>query len=184
MSGGGGIRTHETPEGPAVFKTAAFVRSATPPCLSARPGPQPGLLRKWGPNPTAAVSEAASRRPPASSKTCRTSLPRGVESDQGQVAEGVGFEPTGPEIRPNSFRDCRLRPLGHPSMSFARPGPQPRPPPQRGAPTPRRPYQKPPAASLQQEAWRVGGCGLRLVDCDCGIRRGGLRHSPPRTEEL
>ena len=30
-SGGSGIRTHGTPKGPAVFKTAAFVRSAIPP---------------------------------------------------------------------------------------------------------------------------------------------------------
>ena len=30
-SGGGGIRTHGTPEGSTVFKTVAFVRSATPP---------------------------------------------------------------------------------------------------------------------------------------------------------
>ena len=31
QSGGGGIRTHGTPEGSTVFKTVAFVRSATPP---------------------------------------------------------------------------------------------------------------------------------------------------------
>ena len=30
-------------------------------------------------------------------------------------AEGVGFEPTEPANRLNSFQDCRLRPLGHPS---------------------------------------------------------------------
>ena len=30
-------------------------------------------------------------------------------------AEGVGFEPTEPVTRLNSFQDCRLRPLGHPS---------------------------------------------------------------------
>ena len=33
----------------------------------------------------------------------------------GFLAEGVGFEPTGPLMRPNGFRDRRLRPLGHPS---------------------------------------------------------------------
>ena len=31
------------------------------------------------------------------------------------LAEGVGFEPTGPHKRPTGFRDQRLRPLGHPS---------------------------------------------------------------------
>ena len=30
-------------------------------------------------------------------------------------AEGVGFEPTEPRKGLNSFQDCRLRPLGHPS---------------------------------------------------------------------
>jgi hypothetical protein len=32
VSGGGGIRTHETLAGLPVFKTGAFNRSATPPC--------------------------------------------------------------------------------------------------------------------------------------------------------
>ena len=31
------------------------------------------------------------------------------------MAEGRGFEP--PELALNSFQDCRLRPLGHPSAS-------------------------------------------------------------------
>ena len=32
------------------------------------------------------------------------------------VAVGVGFEPTG--LSPNGFQDRRLKPLGHPTMSF------------------------------------------------------------------
>ena len=31
------------------------------------------------------------------------------------MAEGVGFEPTGPRKEPSDFQDRRLKPLGHPS---------------------------------------------------------------------
>ena len=33
----------------------------------------------------------------------------------------MGFEPMRPLARPSNFQDCRLRPLGHPSMPKARP---------------------------------------------------------------
>ena len=39
-----------------------------------------------------------------------------TDSLTGCVAEGVGFEPT--ELSLNSFQDCRLKPLGHPSEKF------------------------------------------------------------------
>ena len=32
------------------------------------------------------------------------------------MAEGEGFEP--PELSLNSFQDCRLQPLGHPSVTW------------------------------------------------------------------
>src|SRR6185503_21358619 len=46
FSGGGGIRTHGSLAASAVFKTAAFDRSATPPCVNTR------ILYVWGPTRT------------------------------------------------------------------------------------------------------------------------------------
>src|SRR3989344_7774478 len=39
-------------------------------------------------------------------------------SGTNRMAVGVGFEPTIPFERYNSFQDCRLQPLGHPTMYF------------------------------------------------------------------
>ena len=70
--GGGGIRTHEAPKDLAVFKTAAFDRSATPPsnilacfrmtslvlsCAHARLGPVPPRPGARAPRPAPDVSE-------------------------------------------------------------------------------------------------------------------------------
>ena len=54
MSGQGGIRTHETREGPPVFKTGAFNRSATCPLSDRRAGrtnqgTKGGMLRSEAP---------------------------------------------------------------------------------------------------------------------------------------
>ena len=82
--------------GPTVFKTVAFVRSTIPPTTRVPQSP----LRLGVPGPPGSYG-------------LRTTSERFAFGS----AEGVGFEPTGPETRSNGFRDRHIRPLCHPSRA-------------------------------------------------------------------
>ena len=162
IRGGGGIRTHGAPEGSAVFKTAAFVRSATPPgsrqppatSLPARPAgptahgggirPRPGRggggIRTYfefvaGIAVVPSLTSAASRQGRKEQPEPRRIPPPGRRRNavNGQVGGGGGIRTHG---------------TGNPAQQFSR-----LPPSSARPPLPR----KSPVSGLQSPAGDLGG---------------------------
>ena len=59
--------------------------------------------------------DPAAKRGERGRRSQQASVAEKLTEGEGQLAEGVGFEPTRGMVTPNGFQDRRLQPLGHPS---------------------------------------------------------------------